>query len=59
LRHLKNAKRGGAVKEAPDTDLDVFPLSLVGFRESPLLCDLQLGEALREHLPEYSGPPLL
>ena len=49
-RHLKNAKRGGAVKEAPDTELDVFPLSLVGFSGSPLLCDLQIGEALRENL---------
>ena len=48
--HLKNSERGGAVKEAPDTELDVFPLSLVGFSGSPLLCDLQLGEALREHL---------
>ena len=44
--HLKNSERGGAVKKAPDTELDVLPLSLIGFSGSPLLCNLQLGKAL-------------
>ena len=43
--HLKNSERGGAVKKAPDTELDVLPLSLIGFSGSPLLHNLQLGKA--------------
>jgi hypothetical protein len=54
--HLKNSKRGGAVKEAPDTELDIRPLSLIGFSGSPLLCYLQLSEALRESLLRVQRP---
>jgi len=46
--HLKNSERGGAVKEAPDTELNLLPQSLIGFSGNPLLCDLQLSEVLRE-----------
>ena len=48
--HLKNSERGGAVKKAPDTELDVLPLSLIGFSGSPLLRNLQLSKALGDHI---------
>ena len=57
--HLKNSERGGTVKEAPDTELNVLPLSLIGFSGSPLLCDLQLSEALRESLLRVQWPSLV
>ena len=57
--HLKNSERGGAVKEAPYTELDVRPLSLIGFSGSPLLCYLQLSKALRESLLRVQWPSLV
>ncbi len=57
--HLKNSERGGAVKEAPDTELSILPLSLIGFSGSPLLCDLQLSEVLRESLLRVQWPSLV
>jgi hypothetical protein len=57
--HLKNSKRGGAVKEAPDTKLNVLPLSLIGLGGSPLLCDLQLSEVLGDSLLRVQWPSLV
>ena len=57
--HLKKSKRGGAVKEAPDMALNVLPLSLIGFSGGPLLCDLQLSEALRDTLLQVQWPSLV
>jgi len=56
--HLKNSERGGAVKEALDMELNVLPLSLIGFSGSPLLCDLQLSKVLRESLLQVQWPSL-
>jgi hypothetical protein len=58
-RHLKNSERGGAVNEAPDTELDIRPLSLLGFSGSPLLCYLQLSKVLRESLLRVQQPSLV
>ncbi len=56
--HLKNSERGGAVKEAPDMELDVRPLSSIGFSGSPLLYYLRLSEALRESFLRVQRPSL-
>ena len=48
--HLKNSERGGSVKKAPDTELAVLPLSLIGFSGIPLLCNFQIGKALGDHI---------
>ena len=57
--HLKNSERGGAVKKAPDTELDVLPLSLIGFSGSPLLRNLQLSKALGDHIDRVERPSLV
>ena len=57
--HLKNSERGGAVKEAPDTELNVLPLSLIGFSGSPLLRNLQLSKALGDHIDRIERPSLV
>jgi len=56
--HLQNSERGGAVKKASDTELDVLPLSLIGFSGSPLLCNLQLGMAIGDHIDQVERPSL-
>ena len=57
--HLKNSERGGAVKNAPDTEPDVLPLSLIGFSGSPLLRNLQLSKALGDHIDRVERPSLV
>ncbi len=48
--HLKNAKRKRAVPKAPDAELHVRPLSLVGFSIRLFLCDFKLLQSLRDGL---------
>jgi hypothetical protein len=57
--HLKHAKRKRAVPKAPDVELHVRLLSLVGFSGCLLLCDFKLLQLLRDGLTGEEFPPSL